>query len=164
MGDEIRRYNVIISDVSVKSNCVFTSNELGFICLSGLATGASWLCYYWALQDGPASVIVPIDKLSILVTVVFSGLVFHEKLTRRAAAVLLAALLVWRRMEHKAPIKPNAKTIGAVLVGVLGALLLGVGMCLCLLDSAKMAIGVVAGVVGIVVLLMLIPLLKGIHE
>ena len=49
--------------------------ELGFICLSGLATGASWLCYYRALQDGPASIIVPIDKLSILVTVAFSGLV-----------------------------------------------------------------------------------------
>lgn len=63
--------------------------ELGFICLSGLATGASWLCYYRALQDGPASVVVPIDKLSILVTVVFSGLVFHEKLTRRAAVGLL---------------------------------------------------------------------------
>lgn len=59
--------------------------ELGFIGLSGLATGASWLCYYRALQDGPASVVVPIDKLSILVTVAFSGLVFHEKLTRRAA-------------------------------------------------------------------------------
>ena len=63
--------------------------ELGFICLSGLATGASWLCYYRALQDGPASVVVPIDKLSILVTVAFSGLVFHEKLTRRAAGGLL---------------------------------------------------------------------------
>ena len=64
-------------------------NELGFICLSGLATGASWLCYYRALQDGPASIVVPIDKLSILVTVAFSGLVFHEKLTRRAAIGLL---------------------------------------------------------------------------
>lgn len=63
--------------------------ELGFICLSGLATGASWLCYYRALQDGPASVVVPIDKLSILVTVAFSGLVFREKLTRRAAVGLL---------------------------------------------------------------------------
>ena len=63
-------------------------NELGFICLSGLATGASWLCYYRALQDGPASVVVPIDKLSILVTVAFSGLVFHEKLTCRAVVGL----------------------------------------------------------------------------
>lgn len=60
-----------------------------FLILSGLATGASWLCYYRALQDGPASVVVPIDKLSILVTVAFSGLVFHEKLTRRAAIGLL---------------------------------------------------------------------------
>ena len=64
-------------------------NELSFICLSGLATGASWLCYYRALQDGPASIVVPIDKLSILVTVAFSGLVFHEKLTRRSAIGLL---------------------------------------------------------------------------
>ena len=59
--------------------------ELGFICLSGLATGGSWLCYYRALQDGPASVVVPIDKLSILVTVLFSYLVFHEKLTKKSA-------------------------------------------------------------------------------
>ena len=58
--------------------------ELGFICLSGLATGASWLCYYRALQDGPASVVVPIDKLSILVTVALSYLVFHERLTARS--------------------------------------------------------------------------------
>ncbi|MCI5620728.1 MAG: EamA family transporter [Lachnospiraceae bacterium] len=59
--------------------------ELGFIGLSGLATGASWLCYYRALQDGPASVVVPIDKLSILITIAFSWIVFHEKLTRKAA-------------------------------------------------------------------------------
>ena len=55
--------------------------ELGFICLSGLATGGSWLCYYKALQEGPASVVVPIDKLSILVTVAFSRLVFGERLS-----------------------------------------------------------------------------------
>ena len=59
--------------------------ELGFIGLSGLATGASWLCYYRALQEGPASVVVPIDKLSILVTIAFSWIVFHEKLTKKAA-------------------------------------------------------------------------------
>ena len=58
--------------------------ELAVIGLSGLATGASWLCYYRALQDGLASVVVPIDKLSILVTVAFSYLVFHEKLTVRS--------------------------------------------------------------------------------
>lgn len=72
-------------------------NELGFICLSGLATGASWLCYYKALQIGPASLVAPIDKLSILVTVLFSYLVFHEKLSKKALAglaVLVAGTLV----------------------------------------------------------------------
>ena len=59
--------------------------ELGFICLSGAATGASWLCYYRALQLGPASLVAPVDKLSILVTVAFSRIVFHERLTRRTA-------------------------------------------------------------------------------
>ena len=63
--------------------------ELFFICLSGLATGASWLCYYRALQDGLASVVVPIDKLSILVTIAFSWLVFHEKLSKKAMAGLV---------------------------------------------------------------------------
>ena len=58
--------------------------ELGFICLSGVATGASWLCYYRALQLGPASLVAPVDKLSILVTILFSRIVFHERLTRRA--------------------------------------------------------------------------------
>lgn len=66
--------------------------ELLFICLSGLATGASWLCYYKALQEGLASVVVPIDKLSILVTIGFSRLVFGEKLTARSSAGL--ALIV----------------------------------------------------------------------
>lgn len=56
-----------------------------FLLLSGFATGGSWLCYYRALQMGPASVVVPIDKLSILVTVAFSYFVFHEKLSRKAA-------------------------------------------------------------------------------
>ena len=64
-------------------------SELGFICLSGLATGASWLCYYKALQDGLASVVVPIDKLSILVSVGFSAAVFKERLSKKSAAGLL---------------------------------------------------------------------------
>ena len=64
---------------------VIPQNELGFICLSGLATGASWLCYYKALQDGLASVVVPIDKLSILVSIGFSALVFKEDLSKKAA-------------------------------------------------------------------------------
>lgn len=63
--------------------------ELGFICLSGLATGASWLCYYKALQDGLASIVVPIDKLSILVTAASSYLVFGERLSKKNAAGLL---------------------------------------------------------------------------
>lgn len=63
--------------------------ELVFICLSGIATGVSWLCYYRALQEGPASVVAPIDKLSVLVTVVFSYFVFGEKLTGKALAGLL---------------------------------------------------------------------------
>lgn len=64
-------------------------SELGFICLSGLATGGSWLCYYRALQDGLASVVVPIDKLSILVSVGFSAVVFKERLSKKSAAGLL---------------------------------------------------------------------------
>ena len=62
--------------------------ELAFICCSGIATGASWLCYYRALQEGPASVVAPVDKLSVIVTVVFSYFVFGEKLDRRSAAGL----------------------------------------------------------------------------
>ena len=62
--------------------------ELVFICLSGVATGASWLCYYRALQEGPASIVAPVDKLSVLVTVAFSYFVFKEKLSRRAAVGL----------------------------------------------------------------------------
>lgn len=64
-------------------------NEFGFICLSGIATGASWLCYYRALQDGLASIVVPIDKLSILVTVAFSYFVFHERLSKKSATGLV---------------------------------------------------------------------------
>lgn len=63
--------------------------ELGFICLSGLATGGSWLCYYKALQDGLASVVVPIDKLSILVSIGFSALVFKERLSKKSALGLV---------------------------------------------------------------------------
>lgn len=64
-------------------------NELGFICLSGLATGSSWLCYYKALQDGLASVVVPIDKLSIVVAIAFSYIVFKERLTIKSFAGLV---------------------------------------------------------------------------
>lgn len=66
-----------------------SKKELLFIVLSGVATGASWLCYYKALKDGPASVVVPIDKLSLPVTLVFSYFVFGEKLSRRALGGLI---------------------------------------------------------------------------
>lgn len=63
-----------------------------FLLLSGITTGLSWLCYYRALQDGPASVVVPVDKLSILVTIVFSRIVFKEKLGRKASIGLVLLL------------------------------------------------------------------------
>lgn len=76
--------------------------ELGFLVLSGLATGASWLCYYFAVQTGQVSVVVQIDKLSILVSIAFARLVFGERLTRRAAvglALIVAgtcAMSIWK--------------------------------------------------------------------
>lgn len=74
--------------------------------------------------------------------------------------VLLIMVLVWRRMEHKAPIKASGKTIGAILIGIIGSLLLGVGMCLVMVWT-KMILGIIIGMVGIVVLLCLIPFVKG---
>ena len=66
--------------------------ELGFIGLSGIATGASWLCYYYAIQNGIVSVVVPIDKMSLLVTVIFSYLAFHERLSKKALVGLVLML------------------------------------------------------------------------
>lgn len=66
-----------------------SKNEMIFICLSGIATGASWLCYYRALQDGPTSVVAPVDKLSVLVTVLFSYVVFGETLSRKTGTGLV---------------------------------------------------------------------------
>ena len=77
--------------------------------------------------------------------------------------ILLVTLLVWRKMEHKAPIKLNAKTVGSVVLGVVGALVLGVWMCMVMVFD-KMVLGIIVGVVGLVLLLMLIPLTKGIHD
>lgn len=74
--------------------------------------------------------------------------------------ILLITLLVWRRMEGKEPIKLSGKTIGTVVLAIFGALLLGVGMCFSMVFG-KMVLGVVIGLVGIVALLMLIPLTKG---
>ena len=91
LGTAIRTVVVLIMAwvlvfVTKKTNRVkdIPKKELGFICLSGIATGASWLCYYRALQTGPASAVVPIDKLSILVTIVFSYIVFKETLSKKA--------------------------------------------------------------------------------
>lgn len=78
-------------------------------------------------------------------------------------AVLLADLLVWRRMEGKAPIRLKAKTVGAVVLTLAGALLLGVGMCLTMVFS-QMAAGVGIGLAGIAALLMLIPLTRGLRD
>lgn len=66
--------------------------KLGFIGLSGIATGASWLCYYYAIQNGIVSVVVPIDKMSLLVTVIFSYLAFHERLSKKALVGLVLML------------------------------------------------------------------------
>jgi transporter family protein len=68
-------------------------HELVFICLSGLATGASWLCYYYAIQHGIVSVVVPIDKLSILVSIGFSYVVFKERLSKKASVGLAMMVL-----------------------------------------------------------------------
>lgn len=92
LGTAIRTGVVLVMSwimvfVTGKQNKIkgISKKELGFICLSGLATGGSWLCYYKALHDGPASVVVPIDKLSILVTILFSYIVFREKLSKKTA-------------------------------------------------------------------------------
>ena len=76
------------------------------------------------------------------------------------AVVLLVALFVWRKMESKAPIHLNGKTIGITLLGIIGALMLGVGMCFTMVWS-NIVLGIVIGIAGIVLLLSLIPLVKG---
>lgn len=85
----------IVVFVTGKQHTIFIipKKKFGFICLSGLATGASWLCYYKALQDGLASVVVPIDKLSILVTIAFSYFVFKERLSKKSAIGLVLIIV-----------------------------------------------------------------------
>ncbi|MEG1548397.1 MAG: EamA family transporter [Clostridia bacterium] len=104
LGTAIRTIVVLIAAWTV----VFITKKQGdiakldkqswiFLCLSGIATGASWLCYYRALQDGPASIVVPIDKLSIVLTIAFSCIFLKEKLTRNALiglALIVAGTLV----------------------------------------------------------------------
>lgn len=69
------------------------NNELVFILVSGLATGASWLCFYYAIQNGEVSIVVPIDKMSILVSIAFSFFVFKEKLSKKALTGLFLMVL-----------------------------------------------------------------------
>lgn len=76
------------------------------------------------------------------------------------AVVLLIMVCIWRKMENKAPVKLSGKTIGATLLGIVGALLLGVGMCFTMVWS-NMVAGIIVGIVGIVILLCLIPFVKG---
>lgn len=78
-------------------------------------------------------------------------------------AVLFVMVPVWRKMENKEPIRLSGKTIGATLIGIIGALLLGVGMCLTMVWS-NMVMGIVIGIAGIVVLLSLFPFVKGLNE
>lgn len=76
------------------------------------------------------------------------------------AVVLLIMVLIWRKMENKAPVRISGKTIGAVWIGIAGALLLGVGMCLTMVWS-NMVMGIVIGIIGILVLICLIPFIRG---
>lgn len=78
-------------------------------------------------------------------------------------AVLLLTVLVWRKMENKAPIRLSGKTVGATLIGIAGALLLGIGMCLTMVWSS-MVTGIAIGIAGIVLLLCLIPFVVGLKE
>lgn len=75
----------------------------------------------------------------------------------------LITIVIWRKMEHKEPIQISGKTILTIIVGVIGALSLGVGMCFCMVWD-KMVIGIIIGLIGIIVLLSLIPLVKGIKD
>ena len=84
----IMAWVIVFSRGKQKQLITIDKKELLFIGLSGIATGASWLCYYYAIQKGDVSVVVPIDKLSIIVTVTFSYFVFKEKLTKKAFAGL----------------------------------------------------------------------------
>lgn len=99
LGTAIRTIVVLVMAwliVAVKGKLpelkVLDKKELLFISLSGIATGASWLCYYHAIQNGIVSVVVPIDKMSLLLTVIFSYFVFHERLSRKAVLGLILML------------------------------------------------------------------------
>ncbi len=75
----------------------------------------------------------------------------------------IATVIVWRKMNHKAPVKFSGKNLLCVIVGIIGTLFLGIGMCFCMVWE-KMVFGIVIGVIGIIILLCLIPLVKGFKE
>ncbi len=89
---------------------------------------------------------------------------FQPGIVSGCVGLLLGVItvIVWRKMEHKVPIRFSAKTVFAAVVGVVGALALGIGMCFCMVWN-KMVIGIVLGLIGIVILLCLIPLTKGLQ-
>lgn len=97
----IMAWAVVFAQGKHKQLKAIDSKELVFISLSGIATGASWLCYYYAIQNGIVSVVVPIDKMSILVSVIFSYFVFKEKMSQKAIfglCLMLAgtlAMAIW---------------------------------------------------------------------
>ncbi len=80
----VMAWSIVFAKGKQKEIKYIDKKELLFIALSGIATGASWLCYYYAIQNGVVSVVVPIDKMSILVTIIFSYFVFKEKLSKKA--------------------------------------------------------------------------------
>ncbi len=80
----VMAWGVVLMQGKQKALLTLDKKELVFICLSGVATGASWLCYYYAIQNGVVSVVVPIDKMSILIAVLFSGFFLKEKLSVKA--------------------------------------------------------------------------------
>lgn len=88
----IMAWTVVFAQGKQKQLKKLDKKELVFISLSGVATGASWLCYYYAIQNGIVSVVVPIDKMSILVAVIFSYFVFKEKLSKQALIGLMLML------------------------------------------------------------------------
>ena len=94
----VMAWGIVFARGKHKGLALIDRKELVFISLSGVATGASWLCYYYAIQHGLVSVVVPIDKLSILITVAFSYFVFKEKLSPKAfwglALMVVSTLLM----------------------------------------------------------------------
>ena len=97
----VMAWGIVFAKGEQKQLAEIDKKELIFICLSGLSTGASWLCYYYAIQNGIVSVVVPIDKMSILVTILFSVIFLKEKLSKKAILGLCLmcigtlAMVIW---------------------------------------------------------------------